>query len=66
MAPNRTSCTVPPASVLDDPYAYDLSRPETQMLNAHSRGIAIYLAFGGPFPCYGSLQPSRCDTSALR
>ena len=59
-APSPSSCTAPAASVLDDPNAYDFSRAATIMNNAHSRGIAIYVAFGGPFPCYGSLEPSRC------
>jgi hypothetical protein len=62
-APSPSSCTAPAASVLDDPNAYDFSRAATIMNNAHNRGIAIYLAFGGPFPCYGSLEPSRCTAN---
>ena len=61
--PSSQPCVVPPASVLDDPAAYNFSRAARQVENAHSRGIAIYLAFNGPFPCYGSLEPSRCTTT---
>jgi hypothetical protein len=62
-APSPSSCTVPPASVLDDPNAYDFSRAETIMNNAHSRGIAIYVAFNGRFPCYASLEPAHCTNT---
>jgi hypothetical protein len=56
-APSPRSCTLPSAAALDDPNAYNFSQPATIIDTAHARGIAIYLAFNGPFPCYASLAP---------
>lgn len=68
-APQASSCTVPSVDLtnIDNYNSTYVARVSNEITIANQRGLPVYLAFGGPFPCWASIHPdlTHCpNTSA--